>query len=75
MKKVWIRLGGYVSADEETMKKVMVGDEDALLKAIKENGFELNGESYIPINGDEDVIESFDISPTKLFVIGDEEFL
>ena len=44
MKKIWIRLGGNITADEDTYQKIMSGDEEALVKAIKEHGFELNGE-------------------------------
>ena len=48
MEKIWIRLGGFVFADKETMAKIKDGDDDALLQAIKDNGFQLDGESYIP---------------------------
>ena len=41
MKKVWIRLGGVVTADEETMNAILCGNANALIKAIKENGFEV----------------------------------
>ena len=70
MKKVWIRLGGYVSADENTMNAIMEGDEDALVKAIKENGFEVNGESYIPLTDNEDVIDSFELGVLNLVADG-----
>ena len=70
MKKVWIRLGGFISADEATMKKIMVGDEDALISAIKENGFEVNGESYIPETDDESVIDSFELGGLNLVASG-----
>ena len=70
MKKIWIRLGGYIFADNETMAAIMNGDEEALLKAIKENGFELNGETYIPEQDDcgnrIDCEMEFDFDPTKL---------
>ena len=63
MAKVWMRIGGWVSADKETMEKIMNGDETALMGAIKENGFALDGEAYIPSDdtGDSD----FDIAPNK----------
>lgn len=48
MAKVWIRLGGFVTADATTMEEINNGNEDALVKAIKEHGFEVDGESYIP---------------------------
>lgn len=67
MKKVWIRLGGFISADEETMKKIMDGDADALLGAIKENGFEANGGSYIPYSDcDGGDAPEFDLCPFNL---------
>lgn len=66
MKKVWIRLGGNVYADEKTVDAIMGGDEKALVGAIKENGFELNGNSYIPSpNGDGEDVD-FDIKPYPL---------
>ena len=66
MKKVWIRLGGFITADEATMEKIKMGDSDALVKAIKDNGFELNGESYIPETDDETVIDSFELDSIVL---------
>lgn len=68
MKKVWIRLGGFISADEDTIKKIMSGDEEALVKAIKDNGFELNGETYIPADENDDESEDvdFDLNPIVL---------
>lgn len=75
MKKIWIRLGGYVSADASTIDAIIDGDKSALIKAIKENGFELNGESYIPVitdvYGDEVGVDEevyFVFNPTKLTV-------
>lgn len=67
MKKIWIRLGGFISADENTAKKIMDGDADALVGAIKENGFEVNGDSYIPYDECEDGNEpAFDLNPFNL---------
>lgn len=48
MTKIWLRLGGYITADQETIQSIKKGDEQALVKAIKENGFEVNGDTYIP---------------------------
>ena len=70
MKKIWIRLGGFISADENTMNAIMKGDEDALIKAIKEHGFEVNGESYIPLTPSEDVIGSFELGVLNLVADG-----
>jgi hypothetical protein len=47
MKRVWIRLGGFISADNETMEAIMRGDKNALIKAINDNGFEVEGDAYI----------------------------
>ena len=46
--KLWIRLGGYINADATTIEEINNGNEDALINAIKKNGFEVNGNSYIP---------------------------
>lgn len=46
--KVWIRLGGFITADAKTMADINNGYEDALINAIKKNGFEVNGNAYIP---------------------------
>lgn len=67
MSTIWMRLGGWISADEETMDAIRVGDVDALIKAIRLNGFSLNGESYMPDN--EDVV--FDLGPEQLMLRAD----
>ena len=63
METVWIRLGGVVTADKNTMEKILEGDTDALVKAIKENGFRLNGETYIPAQGEIESDIDFDFVP------------
>lgn len=62
-----MRLGGWISADEETMDEIRVGNVDALIKAIRLNGFSLNGESYMPDN--EDVV--FDLGAESLTLWAD----
>ena len=47
MRNTWIRLGGFISADNETMEAIMRGDKNALIKAISDNGFEVEGDAYI----------------------------
>ena len=48
-KKIWVRLGGFIEVDTENeLEKIMGGDKGVLMSVIKRNGFELNGESYIP---------------------------
>ena len=59
--KMWIRLGGFITADAKTMADINNGSEDALIKAIKEHGFEVNGNSYIP---ETDV--DFELNPMTL---------
>lgn len=63
MENVWIRLGGVVTADKSTMKKILEGDTDALIKAVKKNGFRLNGETYIPAQGEIESDIDFDFVP------------
>lgn len=72
---VWMRLGGTIKADKETMDKILSGDGEALTNAIRENGFLPDGESYIPsANLDKELTEgkelpeeiTFDISPGEL---------
>lgn len=53
MQSIWIRLGGFVNANEEEMAKILKGDKNALIKAIRENGFEVEGDSYIPEDSNE----------------------
>ena len=63
-RKIWVRLGGWVVADEETATAIEAGDEDALLKAIRENGFRPDGESYVP-----DAEAEFEINPDELHLV------
>ena len=69
MGKVWIRLGGVVTADKRTMKKILEGDTDALVKAIKKNGFRLNGETYIPAQGNIESDIDFDFVPDETLIV------
>lgn len=69
METVWIRLGGVVTADKSTMKKILEGDTDALVKAIKKNGFRLNGETYIPAQGDLESDVDFDFVPDETLIV------
>ena len=63
MAKVWIRLGGYITADDATMEEIKNGNEDALVKAIKEHGFEVDGDTYIP---DPETEVEFDLNKMTL---------
>ena len=66
--KVWIRLGGWVTADEETMNKIRNYDTDALVKALKENGFAVDGEAYIP---EDECDEMMDVEPNVVSLVQD----
>lgn len=62
MEKIWMRLGGWISADEEKMNAIRAGEFKALIEAIKENGFVLDGEAYTP-----DIEDAcFDFSPEQI---------
>lgn len=69
METVWIRLGGVVTADKRTMKKILEGDTDALVKTIKKNGFRLNGETYIPAQGNIESDIDFDFVPDETLIV------
>lgn len=64
MKKVWIRLGGYVTADEALMKRILKGEKAALDEAIDENGFVADGDTYIPefVDDEKDVPDGIAVS-------------
>lgn len=59
-RRIWIRLGGIVLADKEAAAAILKGDREALVGAIRENGFTLDGETYIHEEVD------FSFSPNEL---------
>ena len=63
-KKIWMRLGGWVAADESTIEAIRGGDKDALVRAVKENGFQPDGESYVPETETE-----FEIDPDEISLV------
>ena len=66
MAKIWIRLGGFITVDSENEgQKIMSGDKGVLMSVIRRNGFELNGESYIP-NEDTNTDVDFEFSGGKV---------
>ena len=65
MRNTWIRLGGFISADDETMDAIMRGDKDALIKAISDNGFEVEGDAYIYDDESGDEVD-FDLDTISL---------
>ena len=65
MRNTWIRLGGFISADNETMDAIMRGDKNALIKAISDNGFEVEGDAYIYDDESGDEVD-FDLDTISL---------
>lgn len=61
--RIWIRVGGFVFADHDECVKIMDGDADALVNAIKKNGFEVDGDTYIPTD---DCDVEFNLDSLKL---------
>ena len=59
MEKIWMRLGGFVTCPKEDFRALMEGDEATLIKLIRQNGFELNGDSYIPESESPDGFEVY----------------
>ena len=52
-KKIWIRLGGYLTVDESQLPSLLSGDKNTLVEIIKKGGFKPVGESYIPTDAPE----------------------
>ena len=65
MRNTWIRLGGFISADNETMEAIMRGDKNALIKAISDNGFDVEGDAYIYDDESGDEVD-FDLDTISL---------
>lgn len=56
MERVWLRLGGYVTVrNTEQLKRIMQGDAAALREAINADGFDIDGDAVIPIDGDDEI--------------------
>ena len=53
MKTLWMRLGVEVQMTEEAYNAVIDGDMDELATQIKQNGVQIDGDSYAPLR-DED---------------------
>lgn len=68
MEKIWIRLGGFITVNSENERqKILSGDKGVLMSVIRRNGFEVNGESYIPagVNSNTEDVD-FDFSGGKI---------
>lgn len=51
-----MRLGGYVTVrNTEQLKRIMQGDAAALREAINADGFDIDGDAVIPIDGDDEI--------------------
>ena len=47
-KSVWVRLGATISGSKQDIEKVLQGDEAMLRKLLKEERFQIEGNTYIP---------------------------
>lgn len=45
--QLWIRLGGYVTVDKD---ELINDDVDAIYNGLLRDGFELSGETYVPMD-------------------------
>lgn len=45
--KLWLRVGGEITLTLDELKKIFSGDAAELQKVIENNGFIVNGETYI----------------------------
>ena len=62
--RIWIRLGGYVTVDTiDEHRDIESGNLDALVNALKKHGFDVDGDTYIPMAMCD---VEFDIDPMKL---------
>lgn len=69
--KVWCRLGGNLQMTPSEIKRATKGKlSDKAVDAIIKRGFEVDGDSYIPLA--EDDIELGSLGPFKLKFAGEE---
>lgn len=61
MAKIWVRVGGYVTVTYKEKEEILNGHGSVLYDALH-NGFELDGETYIPADGNEDLNLDDDIT-------------
>lgn len=68
----WMRLGGFITTDSDTMGKIKAGDKQALVSAILTNGFKVEGDAYLY---DEDTCEvtGFDLDIINLVKEGESK--
>jgi hypothetical protein len=77
--QVWVRLGGTITVSKENLALIQNDDPSVnvdaiILDAVKRNGFEANGDSYAPVDDDDDDLDGlmdnqfdFDISAKLVF--------
>ena len=54
MKRIFIRMGGHINVrSEEELRSILRGDVEALRKCICRDGFDTDGDAYIPVDGNE----------------------
>lgn len=68
-RRIWIRLGGVIKADEAAALAILSGDKDALVRALCSSGFSLEGETYIPAQGGIESDVDFDFSATDGIIL------
>ena len=56
-RKIWIRLGGFISVDESEIEALLSGNKKTLVSIIKHGGFQPNGLSVIPFSSCKDNIQ------------------
>ena len=51
-----MRVGGYVNVkDDEELKQILNGSTDALKECINRDGFDIDGEAYIPAGANKEL--------------------
>lgn len=56
MKRIWIKMGGHINVQtEEELQKILQGDVNALRECICRDGFDTDGDAYIPVEGNEEL--------------------
>lgn len=55
MKRIWIRMGGHINVrSEKELQDILRGDVEALRECICRDGFDTDGDAYIPVEGNEE---------------------
>lgn len=52
MRRIWMRVGGYVRVRTDgELKDILGGDTCMLMECIRRDGFDICGDAYIPAEG------------------------